>query len=94
MLECLVEHGCLDLTSAINQQATSSGWVTGGSFGDIYSGKLHNGTDIAIKVLRFANLTEDKRKSLKVCYQNYFFVFDAWLLSASVPCARSTAGQN
>lgn len=63
MLECLVEHGCLDLTTTINQ--TSPGLVVGGGFGDIYSGKLRNGTDIAIKVWRFVTVTESEGKSLK-----------------------------
>lgn len=65
MLQCLVDHGCVDLTPVINHHGTSSGMLYGGSFGDIWRGKLYNGTDVAIKVWRMASVTEDKTKSLK-----------------------------
>lgn len=88
MLECLVEHGCLDLTTAINQQATSPGLIIGGGFGDIYGGKLRNGTNIAIKVWRFVTATESEGKSLKVCNQKFRYcpAFTVTLGGYSLAC--------
>jgi hypothetical protein len=66
MFECLVEHGCPDLTSAVNPHRFSSGMLMGGSFGDIWKGSLYDGTDVAIKMWRFTLIAEDGEKSLKV----------------------------
>ncbi|CAE6411010.1 unnamed protein product [Rhizoctonia solani] len=61
----LVKRGCQDLTSAIDSNHFSSEVVACGNFGDIWKGKLNDGTDVAIKVWRLTWLTTDKQKSLK-----------------------------
>lgn len=65
MFERLVEHGCPDLTSTVDPEQYSSNMLMGGGFGDIWKGKLKNGTDVAIKVWRFALTPEDGGKTLK-----------------------------
>ncbi|KAG8727476.1 hypothetical protein FRC11_013082, partial [Ceratobasidium sp. 423] len=61
----LVKRGCRDLTSAIDANHFSSEVVACGNFGDIWRGKLNDGTEVAIKVWRLTWLTTDKQKSLK-----------------------------
>ncbi|KEP54228.1 tyrosine kinase family catalytic domain protein [Rhizoctonia solani 123E] len=61
--ECLVEHSCPDLMSLINPLGLSSSAVAEGRFGDIWVGRFHNTkTKLAVKVLRFASLTNDTTK--------------------------------
>ncbi|CAE7065459.1 unnamed protein product [Rhizoctonia solani] len=66
MYECLIEHGCPDLTSLIDPLGFSSSAVAEGGFGDIWKGRFHDSRRLAIKVLRFACLTGDNtEKELK-----------------------------
>ncbi|CAE6475516.1 unnamed protein product [Rhizoctonia solani] len=59
----LIQHGCLDLESSIDPSGFSSSAVAEGGFGDVWTGRTHNGgTKLAIKVLRFASLTGDTAK--------------------------------
>ncbi|KAL5640216.1 hypothetical protein ACGC1H_007480 [Rhizoctonia solani] len=61
--ECLVEHGCPDLMSSIDPLGFSSSAVAEGGFGDIWVGRFRNTkTKLAVKVLRFASLTNDTTK--------------------------------
>ncbi|CAE6468311.1 unnamed protein product [Rhizoctonia solani] len=66
MFECLTRHGCPDLTNSMNPSAYSKGFVMAGGFGDIWKGKLHDGTTVAIKVWRFRTINEDAGKDIKV----------------------------
>ncbi|KAG8752435.1 hypothetical protein FRC11_008352, partial [Ceratobasidium sp. 423] len=65
MFECLIEHGCLDLRSYIDPKLFSSCRVAEGSFGDVWKGQLFDGTNIAVKVLRYALVCEGGSKSAK-----------------------------
>ncbi|KAJ1302983.1 hypothetical protein OPQ81_003275 [Rhizoctonia solani] len=67
MLQCLIDHGCEDLTSLINPEKYSSCRVAEGGFGDVWKGKLNNGTGVAVKVLRCALVvcTDTEKKGLK-----------------------------
>lgn len=40
--------------------------MIGGSFGDIWKGRLRDGTIVAIKVWRFTSMTNDGEKDIKV----------------------------
>ncbi|KAG8723968.1 hypothetical protein FRC09_000935 [Ceratobasidium sp. 395] len=67
MFQCLLSHGCTDLSSYIEAEGQSSIAIAGGGFGDIYHRKLRDGTTVAIKVLRHHLLAQDtSRKALKV----------------------------
>lgn len=66
MFECLKLHGCIDLSSSIDPDKYSLAAIAGGSFGDIWLGKLLTGEPIAIKCLRFHTLVEDGPRGLKV----------------------------
>lgn len=66
MFEYLIKHGCPDLTDAMDPERYSSNMIAGGSFGDIWKGRLKNGTEVAIKMWRFTSITEDGKKNVKV----------------------------
>ncbi|KAJ1299995.1 hypothetical protein OPQ81_011829 [Rhizoctonia solani] len=48
----LQNHGCADLTSLLDEHACSRYPVANGGLGDVFRGRLHNGTSIAIKTIR------------------------------------------
>jgi hypothetical protein len=52
MFECLLQHGCENLSLQEDPKKRTQFAIAGGGSGDIYRGKLYNGTDIAIKALR------------------------------------------
>lgn len=66
MFNCLLEHGCADLSSRMDSGGYSSVAVAGGSFGDIWRGKLNDRTEVAIKCIRFHTIAEDDIKGRKV----------------------------
>lgn len=67
MFNCLLKHGCVDLSSSMDPNQYSSVAVAGGSFGDIWRGMLRDGTEVAIKCLRFHVIAQDSStKGLKV----------------------------
>ncbi|KAF8603726.1 kinase-like protein [Ceratobasidium sp. AG-I] len=65
MFQCLLEHGCVDVSSRINPDRHSTTAVAGGSFGDIWKSELDDGTKVAIKCLRFHAMAKDRPKGLK-----------------------------
>ncbi|KAG9093265.1 hypothetical protein FRC07_011498, partial [Ceratobasidium sp. 392] len=74
MFDCLLEHGCEDLTLFLDRSSTSSSAVAGGGFGDIYRGRLYDGTNIAIKALRHYVLAKDTApKALKRAMRELYF---------------------
>ncbi|CAE6523827.1 unnamed protein product [Rhizoctonia solani] len=48
----LVQHGCPDLTLQMDPRQKTAMIMSGGGFGDIWKGKLHNGDKVAIKTWR------------------------------------------
>ncbi|KAL5636673.1 hypothetical protein ACGC1H_000584 [Rhizoctonia solani] len=69
----LVAHGCIDLSSAIDPEKTSSRSVAGGNFADIWKGSLRDGTEVAIKVWRFDGISEDGPKQLKRAMREVYY---------------------
>lgn len=63
--ECLVEHGCVDMTSSIDSNKNSYPVIAAGGFGDVRRVALDNGTLVAVKTLRLSLLGDDD-KALKV----------------------------
>ncbi|CAE6501807.1 unnamed protein product [Rhizoctonia solani] len=61
VFELLVSNGCRDITSDIDPARCTLYPVSNGGFGDIYEGKLRDGTKIAVKCLRIFESTMDKR---------------------------------
>lgn len=65
MFECLVKHGCSDLTPSIDT-SRSSAVITSGGFGDVRRLVMDDGTIVAIKTLRLHILMKDDDKAVKV----------------------------
>ncbi|QRV80227.1 Tyrosine kinase domain protein [Ceratobasidium sp. AG-Ba] len=66
MFNSLLTHGCTDLSSQVDLNAKSHIAVSGGAFGDVYCGKLRDGTPVAIKAIRHHMLVrETAPKALK-----------------------------
>ncbi|QRW24898.1 hypothetical protein RhiXN_11810 [Rhizoctonia solani] len=67
ILAHLCNHGCQDVTDQLNLAKCSQYAVAGGSFGDVFSGFLHNGDPVAIKCLRIMVGVDDSegRKQLR-----------------------------
>ncbi|CEL59828.1 putative serine/threonine-protein kinase DDB_G0284251 OS=Dictyostelium discoideum GN=DDB_G0284251 PE=3 SV=1 [Rhizoctonia solani AG-1 IB] len=61
----LLAHGCTDLTTAMDPKKYSKRSIARGAFADVWKGSLLDGTEVAIKVWRFDNISEDGPKSLK-----------------------------
>ncbi|KAG9090404.1 hypothetical protein FRC06_001105 [Ceratobasidium sp. 370] len=52
MFDCLLQHGCTDLSPRVDLSEQPSMAIAGGGFGDVYRGQLRDGTAVAIKALR------------------------------------------
>ncbi|KAF8603704.1 WD40 repeat-like protein [Ceratobasidium sp. AG-I] len=65
MLNCLTAHGCVDLSPRMDLDQYSPAAIVGGSFADIWRGKLKDGTDVAIKSIRVNPGLEDGGKRSK-----------------------------
>ncbi|QRV78643.1 Tyrosine kinase domain protein [Ceratobasidium sp. AG-Ba] len=62
----LVEHGCLDITSKMNQASISEYPLHSGGFGDVYTGQLKDDTKVAVKCARHCPLDNETRQELKL----------------------------
>ncbi|KAL5641749.1 hypothetical protein ACGC1H_002011 [Rhizoctonia solani] len=73
MFECLTGTGCIDLSSQMDPKQETAMIVSGGGFGDIWMGKLHNGGKVAIKAWRTNTLGKCSYKTLKRAARELFF---------------------
>ncbi|EUC58193.1 tyrosine kinase family catalytic domain protein, partial [Rhizoctonia solani AG-3 Rhs1AP] len=73
MFECLVGAGCTDLSLQMDTKQETAIIVSGGGFGDIRMGQLHDGTKVAIKAWRTDILEELKYKTLKRAARELFY---------------------
>ncbi|CAE7145379.1 unnamed protein product [Rhizoctonia solani] len=65
MFECLRWAGCVDLSSQMDSRQAKAMIASGGGFGDIWKGELHNGGKVAIKAWRTNALGQCEYKTLK-----------------------------
>ncbi|CAE7148262.1 unnamed protein product [Rhizoctonia solani] len=72
IFECLQHAGCVDLSSQMDSRQETAMIMSGGGFGDIWKGKLHNGTNIAIKAWRTNVLEQCDYKTLKRAARELF----------------------
>lgn len=62
----LADHGCPDITSKIDPNQCDRCHFDQGGYGDVYLGKLSDGTNIVLKYLRiYANGSKSSQKNLK-----------------------------
>ncbi|EUC59025.1 tyrosine kinase family catalytic domain protein [Rhizoctonia solani AG-3 Rhs1AP] len=72
MFDCLTSTGCIDLTSQMDARQETAMIMSGGGFGDIWMGKLHNGEKVAIKAWRTNTLGRCEYKTLKRAARELF----------------------
>ncbi|CAE6468831.1 unnamed protein product [Rhizoctonia solani] len=65
IFDCLTASGCIDLSSQMDTKQDTAMIVSGGGFGDIWKGQLHNGGKVAIKAWRTNTLESCDFKTLK-----------------------------
>ncbi|QRV89373.1 Tyrosine-protein kinase [Ceratobasidium sp. AG-Ba] len=61
VLAQLCSHGCKDLSKSLDRSTISARPVSRGGFGEVYSGKLSNGSTIALKVITIPEHYEDPK---------------------------------
>ncbi|EUC58994.1 tyrosine kinase family catalytic domain protein [Rhizoctonia solani AG-3 Rhs1AP] len=72
VFECLTSTGCIDLSSQLDPIQENAMIVSGGGFGDIWMGKLHNGGRVAIKTRRTNTLGHCNYATLKRAARELF----------------------
>ncbi|CAE6337500.1 unnamed protein product [Rhizoctonia solani] len=65
IFDCLTASGCIDLSSKMDPKQETAMIVSGGGFGDIWKGQLHNGGKVAIKAWRTNAMGNCDYKTLK-----------------------------
>ncbi|CAE6433488.1 unnamed protein product [Rhizoctonia solani] len=65
MFNRLLSHGCVNLAFKMDPEQDTAYIVSGGGFGDIWSGKLRDGTKVAIKAWRASAIEQCDYKTLK-----------------------------
>jgi hypothetical protein len=66
MFECLLKHGCADLSLFIDPDAYSASAIASGGFGDVWRARMKDGTLVAVKCLRLHVILEGDKKGMKV----------------------------
>ncbi|CAE6378335.1 unnamed protein product [Rhizoctonia solani] len=68
----LIKYGCNDLSSRMDTKQDTALIVSGGGFGDIWKGKLHNGRPVAIKAWRINTLKQCDYQTVKRAARELF----------------------
>ncbi|CAE6514661.1 unnamed protein product [Rhizoctonia solani] len=72
VFDCLTASGCTDLSSQMDPRQETAMIVSGGGFGDIWKGQLHDGGKVAIKAWRTNALEQCSYKTLKRAARELF----------------------
>ncbi|CAE6452267.1 unnamed protein product, partial [Rhizoctonia solani] len=73
IFDCLTGAGCTDLSSQMDTRQETAIIASGGGFGDIWKGKLHDGGKVAIKAWRTSTLEQCDYKTLKRAARELFY---------------------
>ncbi|CAE6463896.1 unnamed protein product [Rhizoctonia solani] len=65
LFQLLSRHSCTDLSLQMSPKQDTAVLISGGGFGDIWRGEMHNGTKVAIKAWRASMIGQCDYKSLK-----------------------------
>lgn len=72
MFQCLVNHGCTDLSSVMRPDRYYSDAIARGGFGGIWKGELANGLVVAIKCVWLPTALDGDPKDMKVRLTDVF----------------------
>ncbi|KAL5641780.1 hypothetical protein ACGC1H_002026 [Rhizoctonia solani] len=73
IFECLIGAGCIDLSPQMDTRQDTAMIMSGGGFGDIWVGQLHDHTKVAIKAWRTDALEQLRYKTLKRAARELFY---------------------
>ncbi|CAE6441223.1 unnamed protein product, partial [Rhizoctonia solani] len=73
IFDCLIAVGCIDLSAQMDTHQNTAMIASGGGFGDIWVGKLHDGTKVAIKAWRTNALQDCTQKTLKRAAREIYY---------------------
>ncbi|KAL5641693.1 hypothetical protein ACGC1H_001985 [Rhizoctonia solani] len=73
IFDCLIGAGCTDLSLQMDTRQETAMIASGGGFGDIWKGKLHDGGKVAIKAWRTSTLGQCDYKTLKRAARELFY---------------------
>ncbi|CAE6415023.1 unnamed protein product [Rhizoctonia solani] len=73
IFDCLTASGCIDLSSRMDPRQETAMIASGGGFGDIWKGQLHDGGKVAIKAWRTNALEQCDYKTLKRAARELYF---------------------
>ncbi|CAE6441964.1 unnamed protein product [Rhizoctonia solani] len=73
IFDCLIAVGCIDLSAQMDTHQNTAMIVSGGGFGDIWVGQLHDGTRVAIKAWRTNALQDCTQKTLKRAAREIYY---------------------
>lgn len=66
VFDCLVKHGCTDLSQLMDLAHYSASAIATGGFGDVWQGRTTGGILVAVKCLRLHMVLEGGEKGMKV----------------------------
>ncbi|CAE7174942.1 unnamed protein product [Rhizoctonia solani] len=72
IFECLRRAGCVDLSLQMDSRQDTAMIASGGGFGDIWKGKLHDGGSVAIKAWRTNTLDTRDYKTVRRAAREVF----------------------
>ncbi|CAE6475798.1 unnamed protein product, partial [Rhizoctonia solani] len=73
VFDCLIRAGCVDLSPQMDPNQDTAMIASGGGFGDIWKGQLHDGTTVAIKAWRVDTLEKCQYKTLKRAARELYY---------------------
>ncbi|CAE6431902.1 unnamed protein product [Rhizoctonia solani] len=73
IFDCLIAVGCIDPSAQMDTHQNTVMIASGGGFGDIWVGQLHNGTKVAIKAWRTNALRDCTQKTLKRAAREIYY---------------------
>ncbi|KAG8686586.1 hypothetical protein FRC08_012432, partial [Ceratobasidium sp. 394] len=90
----LGKHGCQNITDRLDFAACTMYPLSTGGFGDVYQGKLRDGTQIAIKTMRLEiGTTDDVRKHLKHAARELHICREADVYALGMTVLETFTGQ-
>ncbi|KAF8698261.1 protein kinase, partial [Rhizoctonia solani] len=73
LFDALLNHGCTDLSTSMDPRQDNATLASGGGFGDIWRGELHNRSKVAIKAWRTFLIEQSDYKTLKRATREIYY---------------------
>ncbi|KAF8747019.1 Protein tyrosine kinase, partial [Rhizoctonia solani] len=73
IFDIICRHGCIDFSPYMDTAQDTAVLMSGGGFGDIWKGELHNGSQVAIKAWRASLIEQCDYKTLKRATREIYY---------------------